>query len=152
MSVISAVSSDLTKVLDYLSKYDDELTKVEPLFELKNQRLELLCKTHPQYLARYDQMLGEIKSIEGIVQLRLEQEESKHWKKYNEGYPRQLTARDIQSYISGEKDVVAIKEILLEVQSYKLQFTAVVEAFKSMGWSLNNIVKLRISELQDTIL
>jgi len=151
-SVISEVSNDLTKILTYLTKYDEELEKAEPLFKLEKQRLELLCRTHPQYLARYDQLLAEIKSLEDIVQLRLEQEESKHWKKYNEGYPRQLTARDIQAYISGEKEVVAIKEILLEVQSYKMQFNAIVEAFKSMGWSLNNIVKLRVSELQDTIL
>ena len=152
MSVISEVKIDLLNVISYLEKYENALKEAEPLFDLKGQLLEKLCRTHPQYLVRYDQLLSEIKSLEGIVELRLEEKEGILWKKYNEGYQRQLSGRDIQAYISGEVEVVKIKEILLEVQSYKSQYNAIVEAFKTMGWRLNNIVKLRISELQDTIL
>lgn len=152
MSVISDVSGDLLKVLSYLEKYENALNEAEPIFELEGKRLELLCRAHPQHLVRYDQLLAEIKSLESIVQLRLEQKEAFFWKRYNEGYARQLAARDIQAYISGESEVVTIKEILLEVQNFKSQYSAVVEALKTMGWSLNNIVKIRISELQDTII
>ena len=66
--------------------------------------------------------------------------------------PRALGTRDIQQYIKSEPQYVAAQTILLEVQHTKRRLEAIVEALKSLGWSLNNIVKLRIAQLEHVTL
>lgn len=148
MSLVGDLSSNLTLLVEKLSEYDDHLEKAAPVFEMEGQKLEVLNRQHPKALAFYDRKLGELKTIEDLVQSKLKEIESAHWKKYNEKYPRSLSTQDIRAYIAGEKDYIQMYEILLEVINMKRQYEAVVDALKQMGWTLKNIVDLRIAQLE----
>ena len=74
------------------------------------------------------------------------------WRKFNEGYSRQLSTRDIQAYVAGEKEIVELNQIQIEVKLHKDQLASIVEALKQLGWMLSHITKLRVAELQDAIL
>jgi len=148
MSLVGDLSSNLTLLVDKLNEYDEHLEKAEPFFKMEGEKLEKLCKQHPGALSFYDRKLGELKTIEDLVQSKLKEIESAHWKRYNEKYPRSLTTQDIRAYIAGEKDYNQMYEILLEVVNMKRQYEAVVDALKQMGWTLKNIVDLRIAQLE----
>ncbi len=148
MSLVGDLSSNLTLLVDKLNEYDDHLEKAEQFFQMEGEKLEVLCRKHPGALSFYDRRLGELKTIEDLVQSKLKEIESVHWKKYNEKYPRSLSTQDIRAYIAGEKDYVQMYEILLEVINMRRQYDAVVEALKQMGWTLKNIVELRIAQLE----
>jgi hypothetical protein len=152
MTIISEASTDLTNVLNYLEKYEKALSEAPSLFELEGKKLEHINRTLPGYLARYDEMYNELKVLEEFLEKKKEIIMSPLWKKYNEKYSRQLSQRDIQAYIAGEPEIVSITELILEVKLLKEQFSSVVKALEQMGWSLKNIVELRIHELQDAIL
>jgi hypothetical protein len=70
----------------------------------------------------------------------------------NENSNRVLGTRDIQQYIKSDPQFVNAQEVLMDVIVVKRKLEAIVEALKSMGWSLNNITKLRIAQLEDAIL
>jgi hypothetical protein len=55
-------------------------------------------------------------------------------------------------YIRGDPQIVEVIQVLLEVAHVKRQLEVIVEAFKTMGWSLSNIVKLRVAQIDHTIL
>ncbi len=148
MSTIGDISSNLVILIDKLNEYDDYLEKAAPIFEMEGKKLEVLNRQLPKALSFYDRKLGEIKTIEDLIQMKIKEIESSHWKKYNEKYPRSLTTQDIRSYIAGEKDYIQMYEILLEVVNMKRQYEAVTDALRQMGWSLKNIVELRIAQLE----
>lgn len=152
MSIISEASQDLANVLNYIKRYEEALKEAPSLFQIEGRKLEHVNRTLPGHLARYDEMYNELKTLEEFLEKKKEIIISPLWKKYNEKYSRQLSQRDIQAYIAGETDVVSITELILEVKLIKEQFASVVKALEQMGWSLKNIVELRIHELQDAVL
>lgn len=152
MSIISDASADLSSVVSYLKRYEDQLEEIRSIFQIEGKRLEAVNRTLPGYLARYDEIYNELKTLEDFLDKRRDATVAPLWKKYNEKYSRQLTTRDITAYIAGEPDYVSITELMLEVKLLKEKYGAVVKALEQMGWSLKNIVELRIHELQDAVL
>lgn len=152
MSIISDVLTDFSKISDYLVRYEDEIAAAEPIFDIEGKKLEAVNRTLPSYISRYDQLLGELKTLEQFLEVRRDEIEAKHWKKYNEKYSKALSTRDIQAYIAGEKDHIEMSELILEVRFVKEKISSIVKALEQMGWSLKNIVELRIHQLQDEIL
>jgi hypothetical protein len=97
-------------------------------------------------------MLQECKTVEDAIRFKIDEIESTLYRQLNENSNRVLGTRDIQQYVKSEPRYVAAQEILLEVTMVKRKLEAVVEALKSMGWSINNITKLRIAQLENAVL
>lgn len=151
-SLLIEIADDIEKALVHLDVYEQRIEKAEPLFNLEDQKLEFLCRSHPQWLSRYYQYEQELKGIEETLQIKKDETEGKLWKRYVEGYSRQLSNTDIKNYIAAEKDIVALSLIMNEVGFVKNKMSAVVEGFRQMGWALRNIVQLRVNQLQEEVL
>jgi hypothetical protein len=153
MSIVKETirSLNLNKVPERLALYEQLVQNAEPLFQLSGKGLEETCKEHAQNLMMYDLMLQECKTIEETIRAKMEEVEGELYQKYQTG-PRALSTTDIKNYIKGDPRYVNAFEILLEVSHSKRQLEAVVEALKSMGWSINNIVKIRVAELSHVTL
>lgn len=151
-SLLIEIADDIEKALVHLDRYEQYITEAEPLFNLEDVRLELLCRSHPGWLAKYFRFEQELKGIENTLTIKKEELEGKLWKRYVEGYSRQLSNTDIKNYIAAEKDIVSINLIMNEVLFVKNKMSAVVEGFRQMGWSLRNIVQLRVNQLQEDVL
>lgn len=154
MSVVkdAFIAINLNRVPDRIALYDQLCQAAEPMFELTGRKLEDACKSHAKDLKDFDSMLQECKTIEDAVRIKVEEVEGELYKKYNENNQRALSQRDIGQYIKGDPKYVAAYEILLEVVHQKRQLESIVEALKSMGWSLSHITKIRIAQLENTIL
>ena len=154
MSVVDDTSNDvkLGKIPARIAVYEQLIDNAESVFELKGKGLEECCKAHAQNLMFYDVMLQECKTIEETIKVKLEETESKLYQGYHTNMQQKLSTTDIRQYIKGDPVYVKGCEILLEVQHTKRRLEAVVEALKSMGWSINNITKLRIAQLEHATL
>lgn len=145
-------STPLQQIPARLQIYEELITAAESMFELKGKVLEDAVKEHLQNLALYDTMLQECKTIEFFLETKKEETEATLHRHYLENSQRQLGARDLTMYIRGDPQMVEVNQVLLEVGHVKRQLEAVVEAFKTMGWSLSNIVKLRVVQIDHTTL
>jgi hypothetical protein len=154
MSVIKETIGELAlkKVPARLALYEQLVENAESLFKLEGKSLEEACKEHAQNLMMYDLMLQECKTIEETIKVKTEEIESNLYRKYNESYQRALGTTEIKQYIKGDPSYISAYEILLEVNHIKRKLESVVEALKSMGWSLSHIVKLRVAQLGDDTL
>lgn len=152
MTFIGDASRDQMKIVEYLLKAQDELAAAGPAFELDGKKLEELCKAHPSNLARYDKIRINLKSLLELMETKRNAIESKLWRKYNEGYARALSSRDIQAYIAGEPEYVTASEMILEINNVKEQAQSVVKALEDLGWMISHMTKLRVAEMQDAIL
>ncbi len=145
-------SEKLDELTSVLPKYEEKIQAAAPIFKVEGQRLEAIARTLPHHQSSYDQSLQELKALEDWVINLKEKMTARLWRKYNEGYSRQLSTRDIQAYIAGEPEIVAINQILIEIKLHKDQCAAIVEALKQLGWMVSHITKLRVAEMQDAIL
>lgn len=153
MSFLLSLEMDkLEEILDVLPKYEQKVKDAEPIFKLDGKRLEDVMRTLPQYQTDYDQSYQDMKALEEWLATVKEKLTARYWKKYLEGYPKQLATRDIQAYIAGEKEIVEINQIMIEVTLIKNHLASIVESLKQMGWMMGHVTKLRVSELQDVIL
>lgn len=153
MSIVLELSEDkLGEIVPLLAKFEDRVAKAEPIFKLEGRRLEEVARTLPQYQASYNQSLQEIKAIEAWVLNIKEKKVGKLWKRYTEGYSRQLSAKDIQMYIAADQDIVDLNQILIEIVHLKDTLDAIVDGLRQMGWMVGNITKLRVAELEQAIL
>lgn len=139
---------NLKRVPTQIALYEQLIEAAEPIFKLEGRKLGEAVAQHAQDLMFYDVMLQECKTIEDVIRMKVEEIESNLYRKYNEGMQRALGQRDIVNYIKGDAAYVEAYEILLEVVHVKRQLEAIVEALKTMGWSLTNITKLRIAQLE----
>lgn len=103
-------------------------------------------------LVGYDQLLQECKTIENFMTQKLETTEAHLHKHYLENTQRALQQRDLAMYIKGDPQFSEVNQVVMEVAHIRRQLEAIVDALKSLGWSLNNIVKLRVEQLEQTVL
>jgi hypothetical protein len=139
-------------VTDILIEYQTLVNNAEPLFQIEGKKLDSVCQVLPKNLYLYNRYFLDMKTLEEYLVIKRNQIQAKLWKKYVEGYPKALATKDIQNYILGDADYVALSRVIIEVQDLKEKFKAITEAFEQMNWQLSNITKLRIAEIQETIL
>lgn len=142
----------LEEILTILPKYEDKIKAAENIFKLEGRRLEEIIRTVPHYQVSYDEAYQELKALEEWISNIKEKKVARFWKKYNEAYSRALSTRDIQAYIAGEKEIVELNQIIIEVTLLKNNLSSIVEALKQLGWMMSHVTKLRVAEMQDAVL
>lgn len=157
MSIIMSLDTNddstlFSQLLNIITKYETIVDDSEKLFKIEGVKLEEVCRTLPKNLSVFDRHYQELKTLEEWMIVKREQIQSKLWKKFLEGYPRALASKDIQMYIQGDPEYVGFTEIILEVSNIKAKCLAIVKAFEQLGWMVGHITKLRVAELQDTVL
>jgi len=140
------------KLADQLPKifenYENHVKNAEPLFDLDGMRLELIARNLPQHQVFYAHRANEMKQVIKWLENYKSKLEARFTKNYSQGQ-RALTARDITTFIGGERDIVELNQLIIEATLLYSQLDEIVEAFKQMGWMLGHITKLRVAELQE---
>lgn len=150
--LLSLDENRLPEIIPILEKFEARALASEPIFQLEFKRIEEVARTLPHNQSNFDQAYQELKALEEWLNNIKEKKIAKLWKKYTEGYSRALSTKDIQAYVGGEKEIVDLNQIIIEVSLLKNKYLSIVEALKQMGWMLGHITKLRVAEMQDAIL
>lgn len=146
------LSNNLGNLISILDDYDKKIGEAKACFQLEGEKLEDMCKKHAQDLYVYDSLLGELKVIENLMEMKASEAESIAYKFYNEKNGLKLSTSDLKMYVQSDQTYMDHKTLLFEVQRVRRQAEAVVEALKDLGWNLSHIVKIRVADLEDTIL
>lgn len=142
----------LDEIVPILNDCTVRLENCKGIFEFKNRKLADVIKEIPSKQNEFDEMYVKLKAIQEWLSTLKNKKVAKAWKRYNEGYSRQLSQRDIQAYIAGEAAIVEIDQLIVEVEYLKDHAKIVVESIKQLGWTTANLVKLRVSDMQDSII
>lgn len=153
MSLVNSLKREpLSKIADRLANYELVIKASEPVFELSGRKLEDIIKQHPQDLSMYALLLQECKTIEQYVETKAEEQEGLLFRKYIESGARALGPTELKAYVRSDPAYVEVKGILADVNHIKRSLEAIVAALETMGWSLSNITKLRVAQMDHVIL
>lgn len=149
MSRISDLGDNAEKLSQVLEEYEKALIGVEAIIEIKGKKLEHANRENPTWQLYYDQKRIELSTIVKYLELQVSRVRGKMFQKYTETYAKDLSDRAKDKYIDNEASVLTWNELYLEAKETYDKYQAVVDAFQSRGYALNNITKIRVASLED---
>jgi hypothetical protein len=151
-SKVPEIGDKFEKLPAVLAEYDKALEDIEKQIEIKGKGLEGANMENPTWQSYYDQKRIELKTLTDFMDLEVSRVRGKLFRKYKESHSRELNEREINQYINNEEAYLIKYQMYLEVKEMLQKYQAVVDAFTTRGYALNNITKARVASLEDVIL
>lgn len=145
------VKSDLTKIVDAIAYYEQELDEALKETSLKGN-LERNSREVPGYVAYRFAQLQEIEAILEHLNIEARKILRGHYRKYLEHYNRQLSSRDAEKFAEGEQDYIDMEHIINEFALVRNRYLALMKGLDAKQFQINNITKLRTAGMEDITL
>lgn len=152
MNLILAMGKELQHLPAIIAQYEEDLQDAERNLSIKGKTLETANVEHASWISYYDQKRVELSTLLKYMEREVERVRGKLWQQYTEKMSRDLNTRDKENYINNEPAYLTKQEQFLTVSEIHGKFAALVEAFRSRGYALNNIVKLRTNAIENEII
>lgn len=111
--------------------------------------LEKQSITLPQIVETRFSQLQEIESILELLNIKLKQIRALCFRKFLEKYPKQLSSREAEKFVDGEKDVVEMSILINRFSLVRNLFLSLHKALETKVFQINNVTKLRVAGLED---
>jgi hypothetical protein len=151
MGWYSRVSKDITNLPDCIEYFYKELDSAKAEAKIYG-KVEKASADLPGVVEHRFNQLQEIEAILEYLNIELRKTRSKMFRKYLENYQRALSSRDVEKYVDGEEDVVDMEKIINEFAMLRNQWLGITKALEIKGFQLNNIIRLRVSGLDDIVI
>lgn len=145
------IVSDLSKIPDFISYYEGELTQAKNETYIKGN-VEKSVANLPGITEHRFNQLQEIEAVLNYLNIQLRKIRRKHFQKYLEAYARSLTSRDAEKYVDGEDEVIDFETIINEVALIRNKWLGVMKGLESKNFMLGHVVRLRTAGMEDIII
>lgn len=152
MSRIADLGKNYEKLPDLLAEYDEHITAAPARLAIKGKILDEALKEQAAWPVFYDHKRAELSTLVKFIGMKVDETRSRLLRNYTENYSRALSDRIADKYIDKENDFLLINELYLEVSELAEKFSNVVDAFKTRGFALRDIVAVRVNKIQDNLL
>jgi hypothetical protein len=142
------VSSDLSKIPDFLAYYEAELASAKNDVKIFGN-VEKNISSLPGITEHRFNQLQEIEAVLNFLNIQLRKVRRKWFQKYLEAYNRALTSRDAEKYVDGEDEVIDFETIINEVALLRNKWLGTMKGLDSKNFMLGHIVRLRTSGMED---
>lgn len=152
MSLIPELGKGMSNLPAIIERYEADLQHAEATLSLEGKRLEAANKEQPAWQSYYDQRRIELYTLVKFIDAEVNRIRGTLFRSYTENYSRELTDRAKDKYIDHEQAYLDILELYLEVKELYDKYDSLVDAFRTRGFALNNITKIRVAAMEDVIL
>lgn len=141
-----------TGLPDIIANYESELVEAKENLIIKGKTLEKANFENPTWQLYYDQRRVELHTLLKYLDGLVASARGKLFRSYTETYQRDISDRAKDQYINNEPAYLDMYEIYLEIKDVHDRYQAICDAYKSRGYALNNITKIRVASLEDAII
>lgn len=146
---ISKVKKDLTNLQPVLESIKNDLKDREKDIKVKGKTVLDANSEQPALFGYYDEIRTCVKLIHSYLELRLAQRKASVYKYITENSEYDYGERAKETLINEDTDYFNLKLKQLEVEEVLALVTSICESFVQRGYSLNNITKAVVAEVQD---
>lgn len=150
-SRIGDIKQDKAKLVQVLAEYEEALSDVENILRIQGKKLEHANRENPTWQLYFDQRRIELKTLLKYYESEVNRVRGRLFVNFTEKSNIDLSDRAKEKYIDNEKGYLDVYEIYLEIEEMYNKYQAVVDAFTSRGYALNNITKIRVAALEDSV-
>ena len=148
---LTKVSTDISKLPDFIAYYENELTAAKQDVKIWGN-VEKNIAALPGITEHRFNQLQEIEAVLNHLNIQLRKIRRKHFQKYLEAYNRALTSRDAEKYTDGEQEVIDYETLINEVALMRNKWLGVMKGLDAKQWQMGHIVRLRTSGMEDITL
>lgn len=146
------VVEDLKYIPDCVAYFNKELVDAREELKMKGKRLEQCSSKLPGIVEHRFNQLQEIEAILEYLNTNLRKLRSEKFKMYTTAYNKDLSSRDAEKYIDGDKEVVDMAYIINEIAFVRNKYLGISKALEQKSWQIGHITRLRCAGLDDAIL
>ena len=148
MNWYTQVTTDLSKLPDFIVYYDTELSKAKNEVKIYGN-VEKNIAALPGITEHRFNQLQEIEAVLNYLNIQLRKIRRKHFQKYLEAYNRALTSRDAEKYVDGESEVVDFEVLINEIALLRNKWLGIMKGLDAKQWQMGHIVRLRTAGMED---
>lgn len=152
MTRITDIGQKFEKLPAVIAEYENVLKDAEDLIRLKGKMLVEANKENPAWQLFYDQKRIELATLSKFLESQVLKIRGKLFRSLCENHQLDLSDRAKDKYIDNEKEYLDIYELFLEVDEIYKKYQAVVDAFQARSYSLNNLTKIHVAQLENIII
>lgn len=153
MAIIDDLSEDLSNLDTIIATYSSVLNReLKQDIELKNKTIQLCNQEQPSLYSYYDQLRVEIEILNDFLEIKVKETKMKTIRtileKSDKTYSVSMLERmadDHPAYMQMQRKALKTKELYMKARS-------AVSSFEQRGYALNNITKIRVAAIQDTVI
>lgn len=149
MSIIIKLGENNEKLIPLLDEYEADLAEAKLHLGIKGKTIEKALIENPTWQHYYDQKRIELYTLKKHFENEIARVRGKLFRRFKENHSRELNEREIAKYTDSEKEFLTMSALFHEVQEVYMQYESVVEAFRSRGFALNNITKIRVVSMEE---
>lgn len=149
MSRILDLGDKLEKLPILLDEYERGMEDVDDHLSIEGKLLEHANREQAAWQSYYDQRKIELYTLVKFMEAQVRKVRGKLFIGYTENHSHDLSDRAKDRYIDQEPSYLNKYELLLEVEELHKKYEAIVDSFRSRGFALNNITKIRVAALED---
>lgn len=152
MSLIDRLGEGCKNLPSIIDEYEEHLVSSPNRLAISGKTLQQANVEQATWMSFYDQKRVELYVLKKYMEREVDRVRGKLWVQYTETHSRDLNYRDKDNYINQEKAFLTKNELSMTVTEVHDKYAALVDAFRTRGFALNNIVKLRTSAIENDII
>ena len=144
------IQNDLSSLPEALDWYLEELNGGQEAISI-NGNLMSQNQIHPGLIAYYDAMHTDLDMILELVERNYRITRGTILKQWAEDPPtsKKLSTTEQKEIVETEPDVMEAFELVQEVKYVYSHYSSLLKALEQRGYTLNNIVKLRLANMEE---
>jgi len=147
-----SLDKDYGNLPDILDLYEKLYSNFDKDSDMNGKTMLEISKANPSNYAYYEERAIELKYLLDTLELRRTQMQGKLYQGLKKGSNIALNEREINQYVKSDDLYVDISIMILEVKELHDKFLLAVTTFKNIGYSMNNLTKLMIAQLEQETL
>lgn len=146
---ITQGDDDYTAVLEAFDHFEREHEEGAKELEVQGQRIfDVAARIGALFDYRYGQW-KEIESIIAVLDLRCKRLQQVHRKRFLEHYNRDLSATTVERYAETEKDVLAVRELIIRMKLVEEKMAGLCSSLDKLDRQVRVLAELRRFGLDD---
>lgn len=150
--ITSSVEGDMNSLVDAVAYYERELFNAQTDLQLDGERIEVVKKKLPSWMAYRFNQLQELEAILRFLEIRYNKTKGIAYKKYLENYNKTLTSRDAEKYAECDDDVLMAALLVNQISLLRNKYLGITKGLEALNYQITSIAKLRIAGIEDATL
>lgn len=142
------VTQNLENLSDFLVYFEKELIRAKNDVNVVGNVEKNISDLPGITEDRFGQ-LQEIEAVLNYFNIQLKKIRSDTFRKYLENYNRELSSRDVDRYVDGDKNVIDLEILINEISLIRNKYLGIIKALESKNFMLGHITRLRTSGMND---
>jgi len=137
------------KLPDVLMMYEDKFEEYKQEADLDGKTLDEITIMNIGWYGVLGENLAELRKILAYMEARVDQRRGELYMGIKNNSQRALGQTEIKQFVEADELYIEVHVLMLEVKEIHDKFHLALETCKSVNYSIGNLIKARIANLQE---